>query len=47
MKALGEGLDVRRGTLIGFEDENVDFSTYWLNPGTKDATITFVVAMEF
>jgi hypothetical protein len=46
-KALGEDLDVRRGPLIGFNYKNVDFSTYWLSPGTKDGTIIFAVAMEF
>ena len=41
--------DVRRGPLIGFTrkcgDTDVELTTYWLAPGSRDAT--FVFAVEF
>ena len=46
-KAFGEDLEVRRGPLIGFNYKKVDFSTYWLSPGTREATFIFAVTMEF
>ena len=43
--------DVRRGPLIGFKrkikNKNVELTTYWLAPGSRDATFAFAVAIEF
>src|SRR4029077_3513080 len=34
-KALGSKFDIRRGPLVGFKYKKVDFTTYWLSPGSK------------
>ena len=46
-KVLGSGFDVRRGPLLGFSHDALDFTTYWLDPGAKDATFVFAVTMDF
>jgi len=46
-KALGSKFDIRRGPLVGFKYKKVDFTTYWLSPGSKDATFVFSVALNF
>jgi hypothetical protein len=46
-KALGSNFDVRRGPLIGFEYKKVDFTTYWLSPGSRAATFVFAVTVTF
>jgi len=46
-KALGENVDVRRGPLIGFTYKKVDFSAYWLSPGSTDGTFVFAVTLNF
>ena len=46
-KALGSKFDIRRGPLVGFKYKKVDFTTYWLSPGSKDATFVFTVALIF
>ena len=46
-KALGSKFDIRRGPLVGFKYKKVDFTTYWLSPGSKDATFVFTVALNF
>lgn len=46
-KALGSNFEVRRGPLVGFKYKKVDFTTYWLSPGSRDATFIFSVALNF
>ena len=46
-KALGSKFDIRRGPLAGFKYKKVDFTTYWLSPGSKDATFVFTVGLNF
>jgi len=46
-KTLGTSIDIRRGPLIGFTYKKVDFTTYWLSPGSTDATFIFAVAVNF
>jgi hypothetical protein len=46
-RALGSNFDIRRGPLVGFKYKKVDFTTYWLSPGSRDATFIFTVAVNF
>ena len=46
-KALGSKFDIRRGPLIGFKHNKVDFTTYWLSPGSREGTFVFTVALNF
>ena len=46
-KAFGSSFDVRRGPLVGFRHKNIDFTTYWLGPGSKDGTFIFAVTRDF
>jgi hypothetical protein len=46
-KALGTNFDIRRGPLIGFRYKDVDLTTYWLDPGSQDATFIFGVTVNF
>jgi hypothetical protein len=46
-KLLGTDIAVRRGPLIGFTYKKVDFTTYWLSPGSSDSTFVFAVALNF
>ena len=46
-KALGSNFDIRRGPLVGFKYKNVDLTTYWLDPGSRDATFIFAVTVNF
>jgi len=46
-KALGDELAIRRGPLVGFKYKKVDFTTYWLSPGTRDGTFIFSVTVNF
>jgi hypothetical protein len=46
-KAFGADFDIRRGPLIGFTHKNVDFTTYWLSPGSRDATFVFGITYNF
>ena len=46
-KALGSDFDVRRGPLVGLRYKKIDFTTYWLSPGSRDATFIFSVALNF
>lgn len=39
--------DVRRGPLIGFKYKDVDLTTYWLRPGSSEATFVFAVTVRF
>jgi hypothetical protein len=38
--------DVRRGPLVGFKYKNVDLTTYWLKPGSGEATFVFAVTIR-
>ena len=46
-RALGSNFDIGRGPLVGFKYKKVDFTTYWLSPGSSDATFIFTVALNF
>src|SRR5438552_12194975 len=46
-KALGSKFDIRRGPLVGFKYQKVDFTTYWLSPGSKEATFVFATTVNF
>ena len=46
-KALGSNFDTRRGPLVGFRYKKIDFTTYWLSPGSRDSTFIFTVALNF
>ena len=46
-KALGSNFEVRRGPLVGFKYKKIDFTTYWLSPGSLDSTFIFTVALNF
>jgi hypothetical protein len=46
-KAFGSNFAIQRGPLVGFKYKKVDFTTYWLSPGSKDATFVFTVALNF
>jgi hypothetical protein len=39
--------NVRRGPLIGFKYKDVDLTTYWLRPGSSEATLVFAVTVRF
>jgi hypothetical protein len=46
-QASGFSSDVRRGPLIGFKYKEVDLTTYWLAPGSNEATFVFAVTFNF
>ena len=46
-KALGSNFDIRRGPLLGFKYKDVDLTTYWLSPGSRDSTFVFTVTVNF
>ena len=46
-KAFGSNSDIQLGPLVGFKYKKVDFTTYWLGPGSRDATFIFTVAPNF
>lgn len=46
-QASGFSSDVRRGPLIGFKYKDVNLTTYWLAPGSDEATFVFGVAFNF
>lgn len=46
-QASGIRSDVRRGPLIGFKYKEIDLTTYWLAPGSDEATFVFAVTFNF
>ena len=46
-QASGFSSDVRRGPLVGFKYKEVDLTTYWLAPGSDEATFVFAVTFNF
>jgi len=46
-QASGFSSDVRRGPLIGFKYKDVNLTTYWLAPGSDEATFVFAVTFNF
>jgi hypothetical protein len=46
-KTLGSNFEIRRGPLVGFKYKDVDLTTYWLSPGSQDATFIFAVTCNF
>ena len=33
--------------MVGFRCKKIDFTTYWLSPGSRDSTFIFTVALNF
>src|SRR6476469_6272758 len=46
-KAFGSELDIRRGPLIGVKYKKIDFTTYWLDPGSSNSAFIFSVTLNF
>jgi hypothetical protein len=46
-KALGSDFDIRRGPLVGFKYKDVDLTTYWLSPESRDSTFIFAVTFNY
>jgi hypothetical protein len=46
-KAFGSELDIRRGPLIGVKYKNIDFTTYWLDPGSSNSAFVFALTLNF
>ena len=46
-KAFGSDLDIRRGPLLGFTYKKIDFTTYWLDPGSSTSAIVFALTLNF
>lgn len=46
-KAFGSRLDIRRGPLIGVKYKNIDFTTYWLDPGSSNSALVFALTLNF
>jgi hypothetical protein len=46
-KAFGEELDIRRGPLIGVTYKKMDFSVYWLDPGSSNSAFVFALTLNF
>jgi hypothetical protein len=46
-KAFGSDVEIRRGPLLGFTCRKVDFTTYWLSPGSINSTFILSVGMSF
>ena len=45
-KAFGSDFDIRRGPFIGFNYRKVDFTTYWLSPGSTNSAIVFSITVN-
>jgi hypothetical protein len=46
-KAFASELDIRRGALIGVKYKNIDFTTYWLDPGSRNSAFVFALTLNF
>ena len=46
-KAFGSERDIRRGPLIGVKYKKIDFTTYWLEPGSTNSAVVFAVTLNF
>jgi hypothetical protein len=46
-KAFGSDFDIRRGPLLGFSYKKIDFTTYWLEPGSSSSAVVFAVTVNF
>ncbi len=46
-KAFGSDVEIRRGPLLGFTYRKVDFTTYWLDPGSANYAIIFSMGVSF
>jgi len=46
-QAIRSDSDVRRGPLIGFKYRKIDWTAYWLSPGSKEATFVFGTNVNF
>jgi len=46
-KAFGSDIEIRRGPLAGVKYREVDLTTYWLSPGSRDAAFVFAVTLSF
>jgi hypothetical protein len=46
-KAFGSEVDIRRGPLIGVKYKKIDFTAYWLDPGSRNAAFVFALTLNF
>lgn len=46
-KAFGSEVEIRRGPLLGFTCKKVNFTTYWLDPGSSNSTVIFSMGVTF
>jgi hypothetical protein len=46
-KAFGSNFDIRRGPLLGLTYKKVDFTTYWLSPGSSNSAVVLSVTLSF
>ena len=46
-KVIDSNLAIRRGPLVGFTYKRFDFSTYWLEPGSKGSTLVVGATVNF
>ena len=46
-KAFASDVEIRRGPLLGFTYRKVDFTTYWLDPGSVNSAFIFSMGVSF
>jgi hypothetical protein len=46
-KAYGTNFELQPGALVGFNYRKLDFTTYYISPGSKDATFVFALTVDF
>jgi hypothetical protein len=46
-KAFGSEVEIRRGPLLGFTYRKVDFTSYWLDPGSTHSAFVFSLGVSF
>src|SRR5262249_21316167 len=46
-RAFGSDFEIRRGPFVGFQYKKADFTTYWLSPGSRNATFVFAITVNF
>jgi hypothetical protein len=46
-KAFASDVEIRRGPLLGFTYKKIDFTTYWLDPGSANSVIIFSMGVSF
>ncbi len=46
-KAYGTDFDIQRGALLGLTYKKVDLTTYFISPGSRNATLVFTLTVDF